>query len=466
MVKQIKLCITLGLAICMVGCSHTPTSQTPEQPITSVVSEDKLVSINKEETTSYNDKTLLPEETISTYETDNGLARIEKKPSYYEVYLDFEKGSHYDIGYAYGEAIKMSYPDFANVMEPYIYENIYLAFPEITDDFTPVIERINQMISTLNPEYVEEIEGLADSLVVDTDTFKMDGVLSREEMYLSQFVSDALRGTQCSGMAAYGEKTVTGQTITLRILEWPMGNENQMATAHAVIHFKNGDKSFTSYGVLGLLEVISGANNEGAFGAILDSATEGSYVSEGKKSYTFALRYALENFQTAKAVGEYMNGQVESFTFSHNILVSDPTAAYVAEDCVDQEGKPGLRYADSKLMNGLVWNNYDAIAVVNGYALEGNKDNMTNSDYNMIRWKKYNERLAAYDKVTIGDMMDIITKDDPNGYGSNLYSDYTYQVIVVDSASGSVYIAFAPTCDEYPLKPDFIKVTDNLYTSK
>lgn len=404
---------------------------------------------------------VMREETVVTK-----LVPINKKTDFSYGNEKAEKGSHYDVAHAYGEAIRKIFPDFVKIMEPYIYENIYAAFPELTDDFSPVISRMSEIKGQLNEVYVEEIEGLTDALAKEGMPFAMDGVLSKEELCVAQFVPDILRGTQCSGVAAYGEKSETGQTVTLRILEWLMGNENQMAKAHAVVHFKNGEESFTSYGVLSLLEVISATNTSGVFAGILDAGTEGIYSCEGKKSYTFELRYAIEHYKTAEEIARHMNTQTKNFTYSHNIFVTDPKGAYVAEDCVDGEGVAGLRRADSKLMKGLEWHHKNAIAVVNGYVLEGNKDKMTDSDHNMIRWKKFNERLSEYEKVSISDLEDIVTREDPNAYGAHLYSDYTYQMIAIDSEKGTVDIAFAPATDDYPLKPKFVRVLDDLYRNK
>lgn len=455
--------IVLLLALCLTGCRTTEPTKVERPVVEEERQAEALIPVNGESTFSYHDVEPIKEETLREYVSDDGLARIEKKKSYYEVYLNLEKGSHLAIGYAYGEVIKKAYPNLAEVLEPYIYENIYSAFPEITDDFAPVSSRVEAIKKNINLDYAQEIEGLANSLATDTQGFNMNGKFSKEELDLIHFIPDVLRGTQCSGTAVYGGKSATGHTITLRILEWLMGNENQMAKAHAIIHFQNGEKSVTTYGVLGLLEAISATNSSGVFAGILDSSTEGIYTPENKASYPFALRYALEQFGTAKEVGRYMNSQGKNFTFSHNILVTDPNQAYVVENAVGEEGICALREASSPLMKGVTWEQKEAIAVVNGFVLSENVDNMTDDVHNMIRWKKFNEHLKAYDKIDVADLKDMVTKDDPNGYGSKLYSDYTYQIIVVDGETGSVDIAFAPAKDEFPLKPDFVRVTEHSF---
>lgn len=78
--------------------------------------------------------------------------------------------------------------------------------------------------------------------------------------------------------------------------------------------------------------------------------------------------------------------------------ITDSKSAFVAENCVSG-GKAGIRTVQSKLVDGLKWDNPDSLCVVNGYALEGNFDNLTSIPHNTIRWQKFNERLMKYDKV-------------------------------------------------------------------
>jgi len=180
-------------------------------------------------------------------------------------------------------------------------------------------------------------------------------------------------------------------------------------------------------------------------------------VAEGKKCYTYEIRKALENYTTAEEVAKYTNSLSTEYTFSHNLLITDSKNAFVAENCVSG-GKAGIRTADSKLAKSLKWNNPDSLCVVNGFALKGSFNNLVSKPHNKIRWKKFNDRLKKYEKVDADDIKDILTEDNPNTEGSNLYSRYTIQTIIYDALSGELEVAFIQQFDEFPEKPIFVKV--------
>ena len=62
------------------------------------------------------------EKTIKTAVSSDGLCRIEKKASYYDVILDYEKGSPAQIGNAYAEVIQDICPDYGKIIDEYIFE--------------------------------------------------------------------------------------------------------------------------------------------------------------------------------------------------------------------------------------------------------------------------------------------------------------------------------------------------------
>ena len=65
---------------------------------------------------------------VSTLSSDDGLCVIKVMPSYYDVTLDYEKGDRASVGKAYGTLIRVQMPDYIDIMEPYIYENIRMAY--------------------------------------------------------------------------------------------------------------------------------------------------------------------------------------------------------------------------------------------------------------------------------------------------------------------------------------------------
>lgn len=445
--------------LCVLLCTGCENKKLEPLPV-EVVNHTPLVPIETGERVSYAGEVAMVQPTITSVQSDNQLVRIDKKESYYEVWLDLEKGSHYDCGSAYADSILKIMPDYVEVMEPYLFENIDMTFHDLDGDYSVIQKRVEHLLSQISTEYVDEMKGFAEIIGNGKHGIARDGAISEEEAMLIQLIPDVIRPTQCCAAAVYGDRSSTGSTITARILEWPLGNESQMAKVHAVVHFKQKEKSFDSYTVLGLFNALSVYNDSGVFLAILDSDSGSEYVSEKKSSYTFAVREAAENFTKAEEAARYLALRGSEMTFSHNVFVTDASRGYVAEICPDKEaGISAVRSEESKLMQGLNWNASDAICVVNGFALNGNYDNMTGSRHNLIRWSMFDEGLSKKDKISCADMKDVLTSVDPNNINvSKLYSNYTFQMILIDAATGEVEIAFAPNQKEFSLHPQFVKV--------
>ena len=399
---------------------------------------------------SYDGEEAKTEEALETYSSKDGLCVIEKKPSYYEVWLYHDRGEPYAVGRAYAETILEAGRDYATVLEPYLYENIDSAFPNLDGEYTPVVDRINLLKGQIPEAYLQELEGFAEGLSGGIKGMECDGRLSYEEVLLASMVPDCLRGTNCSALSVWGEKSVSGERIVSRTMDWPMGSVNQMCTAQAVTHYVMGEgkNSYTSVSVLGMLDVLTGINEKGVFAAMLDAGSGNDYVCEGKKCYSFALRYALENMNDARSLGEYMVAESKSFTFSHNIIVTDEKDCFVAEDCADESefstGQSLLRDKDTQLMDGISWDQPDSLCVVNAFQAEGADDYLTVNGDNYIRFCKYNTWVGEKERLSVADVKSIVTRESTERYSGyhDIYSYLTYHIIILDYATGEMDIAF------------------------
>lgn len=404
------------------------------------------------------------EEVQEVYSSADGLCVIKAMPSYYDVTLDYEKGDRKSVGKAYGTLIREELPDFIETMEPYLFENIRVAYNSTYS--TEVIEnRSATLLASMREEYRDEITGFAEGISNDAHGIAEDGIFSYEEAVLIQMIPDALRPTCCSALSLWGSKTVTGDRITLRNLEWNLGSGNQMGKINAITHMKNGTRSLTAISILGLLDIISGINDDGVFSAILDvgSVQNEAYIYEGKKCYTMELRYALEEFSTAMELGEFMVGESGDFTWCHNLIISDKNDSFCAEDCVSQVSEKGLgrsilRDCNTPILSGLSWDSIDSLCVVNSFASEGNQDGFTGSPNNVIRFAKYNKWVQEKDKFSPKDVKDLITQEVVSQFDVvNCHGGGSAQLILVDYHTGTVQVAFAGA-EGVTDKPDFIEV--------
>ena len=450
--------IFLLTALLVSGCNNKAAIVVNENAVMKPVD-----SYLTKEVREYKDEGTI-ETPVSTLSSEDGLCVIKVMPSYYDVTLDYEKGDRASVGKAYGSLIREQMPDYIDIMEPYVYENIRMAYDgNYTETAVEAREKI--LFDSYRPEYKKEIAAFAEGISGGTHGIKEDGILSYEEAVLAQMIPDALRPTCCSALSLWGSKTTTGDRITLRNLEWNLGSDNQMGKIHAVTHMKNGERSLTAISVLGLLDIISGINDDGVFAAILDvgSSQHEAYVCEGKKCYTMELRFALEEYSTARGLGEFMVAESGNYTWCHNLIISDKNDSFCAEDCVSQvvesgRGKSILRDCNTPILKGLSWDSSDSLCVVNSFASAGNQDGFTGSYSNIIRFAKYNEWVKAKDKFSPKDVKDLITQETVEQYAvQNVHGAGSAQLILIDYHTGSVQVAFSGA-DGVADKPDFIEV--------
>ena len=490
---KIKYYTALLMGVCSIalsGCSNGTASYDGFER--KVAAKSSLTSVDSVlDSQSYEGEVAKYEETVMTFSSDDGLCVIEKKPSYYDITLDYTKGDYYAVGSAYAETIKKIDVEFAGVLEPYLYENVKMAFPNLNEDYTPVLDRINILLTQIPEEYRNEMEGFAKTISDGKTGMENDGILSYEEALLMNMVPDTLRGTNCNALSVWGEKTASGERIISRTLEWTLGSENQMCSAHAVTHFKmpEGKKSYTSFSVLGMLDMLTGINESGVFVGILDVGSEDNYVCEGKKCYTYELRYALENMDDARSVGEYMVSESKNFTFSHNVFINDKENTFVAEDCAvnledeatrqsyiegleldakdeniedilrEYGGYSVLRDVNTPLIDGIKWDNPDSLAVVNSFMTEGNRDYLTGVGNNLIRFSKFNAWVGEKDRLTLADVKSIVTREtmDNNAKFQKIHSDNVFQTIIYDYGTGEMDITFTGT-EGVQNHPEFVRV--------
>ena len=385
-----------------------------------------------------------------TYSSKNNLCVIDVYPDYYDVTLDYEKGSRKEVGSAYARTIREACKDFEAIVEPYIYENIRYAFSGQLSQYESVEERMNILLESMPNEYREEMEAFAETISNGNHGFCEDGKLSYEEAMIVQMVPDALRESACSALSLWGDKTVSGDKITLRVLEWRLGSENQTGKIAAVTHMKNGKKSLTSIGMLGLLNILTAVNDDGVFAGILDVGTEKEepFVCEGKTCYTYAIKYALEEFDNATDVGNYLVEKSGDFTWCHNVMITDKDSAYCAEDCVSEVAEKGegfsiLRDENTPIHEGLSWDNKDSLCVVNSFTSKGNQDGFSGSLSNMVRFQKYNDWVAAKEKFSLADIKEMITCEKGNQLlVENVRRAGTVHIVLVDYATGNIQVSF------------------------
>lgn len=387
---------------------------------------------------------------------------IVNKSSYYEVTLNFSgTESHRKIGEEYASEILKLVPNYEFLVDSYIQETIG------SDDFyNTVLSRVNDIKPQISREYRDELEGMASKFSGHSQNKRGDGKISLDELYLFNLFDDVVRNTQCSAFGVFGSRSATGHAIAARILDWYDGSTHQLSYIQAVTTFNNSSKSICTIGYLGYIGVITGFNDNKVFAAILSSDSKKPYSSETKHSYSFDLRYALENSKTLDSAADYLKSPDRNYAFSFLIFFSDPETCKVLENNISSGPGSirGLRTSDSVLNTGAAWGIDDSIGCVNCFLLKGNPDNYSGAQANTARWSSIKKGLlSAGNPVSAEDMKKLaafhISGSKATQEEGNIYNCWTQQMIIFQPGSFDLQVFFRPKYGSLPDAPYFNKIS-------
>lgn len=415
------------------------------------------------------------EKTSKTVKSDDGLCVIECKDSYYDVTLDYEKGTPAQVGAAYGKTIPLVIPDYSSMCEGYLYENIKAVFQHLNGDYSGIKKRTDAFYNSISEDYRQELDGFAEALCGDSEGFMEDGIISRDEALLMQFIPDVLRNTACSALSANGNATATGERITARLLEWQLGSDNQICRAHTLVHMKNGEKSFTSLTYMGFMTILTAVNDNGVLLGELDvgSSSMLKYTCENKTSYTYGMRYALENFTTAREAAEYLTANAYSYPYCVNVLATDKNEALVAElftvredqkpepsDDPDEEeivitGAPVIRDSSTELHRQYSWNDSNYICAVNCFVTTQNLIDIDQTENNLIRWQRYHELFCGKKDITLDRFKELMTCENINNDLNRIRSGGLVHMFIADYSTETMQAVLTGADGVVP-SPEFI----------
>ena len=383
--------------------------------------------------------------------------------TYFLVTIDLTGLSHKDMGRMYGEKIRQAMPSYDTVMDAMMKDQFDM-LKQAGLSFDIVKQRAIALLQQVQPEYRDEIEGMASVFSAAKDETG-DGIFSRNEFLIWQFYADVVRPTQCSASAAFADASASGNTIVGRNLDWYSLKDNSLAKIHTVTIIHNGSRSIACINFLGQLTPVSGFNEHHVFGAILDCETGAAYPPvQGKRSYHFDLRYGLENDSTIESLASFMKDR--DYTFNHLIFLADEHSAGVLEDNIGSKAR-SLRTPLSKLRPGAEWGIPNTFATVNDNRLPGNF--VENPEYpgNLKRWSslknQYSSQLKS-GRIDIEKMKLIAGFPSTDGsakssgalFRSNDHTP-TLQSIILKMDTYELWVGFAPQ-GKLPMKPSYLQI--------
>ncbi|MCX8132090.1 MAG: C45 family autoproteolytic acyltransferase/hydrolase [Clostridia bacterium] len=404
---------------------------------------------------------------VSSHKDDyhaKGVSIVDKG-NYYDVVIDYDCGlTRWQIGEAFAKGILQMVPEYESLVDSYIAENV------TKYDYPYVFFRMEDIKPQINPEYTEEIGGMASVFSGGNKNKWNDGKVSKDEFFIFNLFADVVRGSQCSYISVFGSRSETHKTITSRNLEWYGGSVNQLPRIQAVITLKYPDRKICSIGYMGYIGTLTGFNDSKVFAGILDAGTNAAYSSEGRRSYTLDLRYALENYKKMDEVAEYLKDSKKLYAFNHVIGFSDPDRSIILENNFSGNGsdnnrvKREIRNADSRLNKGIAWGISDAIAAVNSFVLYGNNDNHNANKYNTKRWENIKEQFKLKGPTISAEELKGIASFSNGSPGvfsesGDVYSKMTLQMVIVQPDTLSLEVFFRPkSIRKNPDKPVFEKI--------
>ena len=386
------------------------------------------------------------EPTEAVYTSKDGRCKIEAKAYYFDVTLDLTDGGHYAAGAAYGEVIKQLPISYEEQIEQYLYDSFRPLYGTLEEDRQNdiILERLHTIKAALAEPYRQEMDGFSAQFSGGDTGLVPDGKLSHDEADLLHLIPDVLRETGCSAITVDGSRTVSGKRLTARLLEWDLGKENSLTDMHCVLHLHQGGQSLISVTSLGLLNVITGVNDDGVFAGILDvGSMRIKYDGAGKISYTYAMREGLESCSTAKEFGDFMTAHALDFPFNHNVIITDEKDAFVAENChIPEEGRPLLRDRSTPLLDGLHWNAEGCLCAVNAFAAKGQYDYITRIKNNAVRWAKYDRLFSGSEKISSDRFKELLTSEKTDNHFTNIRGSGLVFMLLADYETRSLQAVF------------------------
>ncbi len=338
-------------------------------------------------------------------------------------------GGHRQLGEVLGRWVKANFPGYERLLDRYI-----SLVTENEATYRVFLSRAREMSGRLPSEYLDEIRGFAAAFSGDVPR-RGDGRLSADEIVFLNLLGDVARGTACAALGVAGRGTADGRPVGGRNLDWPNPG-GILSRLHMALTVRTGQGAVTLIGFLGHFGAITGMNDHGVFGAILDSGTGAAFATLGRRSYFFDLRWALETQKTAAGLAGHMTDPGRRYAYNHNIFSMDPGDVLVVENVVSGPGTRAVRRAGSVLNRGVVWMHPHAVAVVNSFVLKGNPDNHTDSRHNSERWAQMAKALAGVPKVSVQTIRGVMaSKHGQHPSTGDVLNDQSLQTVLVFPAS-------------------------------
>lgn len=319
------------------------------------------------------------------------------------------------------------------------------AFDETVHKHLPAI------LAQLEPEYQEELKGVAGAWSLARDSTPGDGQLSLDEYRILNLLPDLGFAPNGSGFGAFGKASAENGPIVGRNLDW--NSSPELRSLQAITVYEYDDRSIVNIGFAGIVSVMSGFNSQGLFLSLFGAEPYSPYRSvnipdKGLSSSVFELRRALERSSSVTRASADL--QYKTYSFSNNILMADKRSVQVLE--YPAGGIAQIRLWSSPLRTNRQWEKPQQIALVDCHLLATLPDNCKDAN-DVVRWQRLRQlaEFSAAQPANVNAISALLFDTANRNY--EIFNDETLQSMVFLPASNSLYLYTAPVNGEAPPTP-------------
>jgi len=357
------------------------------------------------------------------------------------IQVHAEKLSPLDIGLEIGRQSKLIFSDIEQRYDAYLLASLsQMRFDDILKNRLPELKRY------VDSSYQKELEGVASAWSLVHKNKLGDGFLSWDEYLLLNLLPDLVLPANGTGFGVLDQVSKEDSTIIGRNFDFTSTAELRGLQTITVYDYKS--RAVVNIGFAGIISVVTGFNESGLFVAHFNAAPDSSYqnpfkvkqnVKQGTQAHVFALRKALEVFNSASQAINYFSKQ--TYGVSSNTLVADKKSIQVLE--YSSSGKVEVRRWDSKVRANMRWGRKLQIAVVDCHALSDMTNNCRRAK-DGYRWNHL-RALASFTSEKKSSVQDIskIMLNNKNQY-YEILGDDTIQSMIYLPDSGHLYLYAAP----------------------
>lgn len=351
------------------------------------------------------------------------------------------------IGAELGREVRSYFPDIERQYDS------YLAGRFSQHRFDTITQlRLPAMLAQLDSHYSKELYGVASAWSLGNESKLGDGKLSLAEYQVLNLLSDLGAAPDGSGFAVLGKASVSGSPIVGRNLDW--SHQAELRQLQAITVYQDGDRGIVNIGFAGLISVITGFNEQGLFAASMSAEPFSPYLFNKRTPVNFSLlgfdlRKVLATHSTVKKSARYLAGK--HYTYSHNILLADPTSVKVLEQN-NNSGHAPLRTWNSRLQSNQTWQRRHQIAVVDCFVLSASSGSCTDPK-DIARWKTFRS-LATFSPETPASTQDIVDiMHNTKNFRYEIFNQNTLQSIIFQPEQTALQLYHIPPDGEHPQNP-------------